>query len=437
MKLSRRACLRALGATLALPFLDSLAWAEEPGRRDPTRPPKRWALLLFANGVNVHEWWVKGVGAQMQLSSSLKPLEPFRGDISFVQNMHIFDNTVGVHTPYFTNFLCGVPLADGSIPHLAQSCDQALARAIGQDTPVPSLVLGTKPANYGLAGGKPAIYGSTMSWASPTTPVGPTIHPRRVFDRLFDVKGLERDRSVLDVVLKQGRDLRGRLAVHDQHKLDEYLESVREIEVRIDRATNPPEPAAGEWRPGLAQPDLERPQDGIPGSFPEHVKLMLDLMILAFRMDKTRVATFLFEDDISGQTFDFIEGVSKTGMHTLSHHQKKPSMLAEYQKINRWHVEQLAYVLDRLRSIDEGGATLLDSSMLLFGSTMMDGDFHDANDLPLILCGRGGGTLSPGKVLRPEKLEERRLCNLHLALMQKMGMPIDRFGNSPQVLAGL
>lgn len=436
MKLSRRAMLRAVGVTLALPFFDSLAWAEEPGR-DPGKPPRRWALLLFANGVNVNHWWVKGQGAAMELSASLKPLDPFRSEISFLQNLHIFDNTVGVHTPYFSNFLSGVPIGDGSVPNLAQSCDQVLASTIGKDTPVPSLVLGTEPANYGLTGGKPGIYNSTMSWASPTTPIGPSIHPRQVFDRLFDVKGLQRDRSVLDVVLKQGDDLRRKLAVHDQHKLDEYLNSVREIERRIDRATNPPVPQPGAWTPSLAEPDLERPGDGVPANFPEHVKLMLDLMVLAFRMDKTRVASFIFEKDITGKTFDFIPGVSKTGLHSLSHHQKKPDMLAEYQKTNLWHVEQLAYVLDRLKAVDEGGSTLLDNTMLLFGSTMMDGDFHDANDLPLILCGRGGGTLTPGKVIRYDKLEDRRLCNLHLAMMQRMGVAVDRFGNSHHPLPGL
>jgi len=440
---SRRAVLRGLGVTMALPWMESLAWAAGgTGRPGIDGPPRRWATLIFANGVNSEDWWAKGEGAGMELSRTLKPLDPYKEELLFLDNLHIFDDTVGVHTPYFTNFLSGEKVRKGSIPDLAESIDQHLARTIGKATPVPSIALGTEPAGYGLSGGSPGIYNATMSWSSKTTPVPPEVFPRQAFDRLFDTSGLIRDKSILDFVKEQAGDVRRKLDARDKDKLDEYLTAIREIEQRIEKATA--EDRFEGWRPSLEEPDLQRPPDGKPQDVPEHMKLMLDIMLLAFRMDQTRVATMIFQKDVTGMTFNFLQGVSNQGMHSISHHRKKAKTLAEYQKINIFHVEMLAHLLEQMRNTDEGnGTSVLDNTMLLFGSTMRDGDIHDANDLPLILCGGKACDIKPGRQIRYESLEDRRLCNLHLALAQRMGVTDDNgevlteFGNSHYPLPGL
>jgi len=209
---------------------------------------------------------------------------------------------------------------------------------------------------------------------------------------------------VLDRVQRQARDLRRDLDRTDQRKLDEYLESVREVERRGEVATTErPEDA---WPPTLDEPDVPRPQEGRPPTVPEHVRLMLDILVLALQMDRTRVATFLFQNDLTGMTFDFIEGVGKTGLHTMSHHRQRAETLRQYQLVNQWHSAQFAYVLDKMAAVDEGdGTTLLDNTMLLFGSTMMDGDSHDANDLPLIVAGGRSAGIRGGRAVRYDRLE--------------------------------
>jgi hypothetical protein len=434
---SRRGFLRGLargiGVTLALPYMDSLAWAA--GLDAPAGPPKRWAALIFANGVNQKHWWARQEGGELRLSSSLESLAPFRNKLLFLENLHLFDNTIGVHTPYFTNFLAGEVIGNGTIPLLAESCDQYLARTVGRATPVPGLVLGIEPPSVGLAGGKPSIYNSTVSWSARTNPVPPEIFPRQTFDRLFDVKGLIRERSVLDFVYKQANGLRRDLSLRDRDKLDQYLTSVREIEQRIQRATA--QNRFEGWAPTLREPNMERPGQARPQNVEEHMRLMLDLIVLAFQMDKTRVATFIFERDITGLTFEFLEGVRKTGMHTMSHHRNVPSTLDQYQKVNAFHARMFAYMLGKMEAIDEGNGTLLDNSMLLFGSTMMDGDIHDANQLPLILAGGKNCGIQGGRVRRYEKLADRRLCNLHLDLLNRMGLTDTQFGNSHYRLPGV
>jgi hypothetical protein len=434
---NRRSVLRGIGATLMLPWMDSLAFAQggKAALAAGSKAPRRWACMIFANGVNSEHWWAKGEGASMELSKSLKPLTDYREDLLFINNLHLFDDTVGVHTPYFTNFLAGEKIRNGSIPDLAESVDQFMGRHVGKDTPVAAIALGTEPAKYGLAGGRPAIYTATMSWSSKTTPVPPEVFPRQAFDRLFDVSGLARDKSVLDFVKNQANDVKRQLDTRDRDKLDEYLTSIREIEQRIEKAS-----AEGRfegWRPSLDKPDMERPGDSKPQNVPEHMQMMVDIMILALRMDKTRIASLIFQRDVTGMSFNFLEGVSNTGMHTISHHRKQAKTLAEYQIINQFHVEMLAKMVTKMKAVDEGNGTLLDNTMLLFGSTMRDGDIHDANDVPLVIVGGKNCDIKSGRVLNFDKLEDRRLCNLHLAMAQRMGCKIDQFGNSHYPLPGL
>ena len=431
---SRRAVLRGMGATLTLPWLESLAHATganpQPG---VTGPPRRYATLLFANGVNEEFWWTKGEGASMELSKSLQALEPHKEDLLFIDNLHLFDDTVGVHHPYWTNFLSGEKIRKGPVPTVAESLDNYMGRTVGRSTPLPLLVLGTEPSK-GI--------NSTVTWSSRTTPVPPEVFPRQAFDRLFDVSGLIRDKSILDFVNGQARGLSRKLDAVDRDKLDAYLTSIRDIEQRIETATA--EDRFEGWRPSIEAPNMDRPADGRPQNVPEHVKLMLDLIVLALQMDQTRIATMVFQRDVTGMSFSFLDGVSNTGMHGLSHHRKEESALAQYQKINQFHVEMLAHMLDKMKGIDEGnGTTLLDNTMMLFGSTMRDGDVHDANDLPLIICGGSECEIKGGRAMRFEKLEDRRLCNLHLGIAQRMGVadasgqPIEEFGNSHYVLPGL
>lgn len=434
--INRRTVLKGLGATFALPWLESLAWAaDEPAG---TKPPVRFGTLVFANGVNPYEWWARGEGESLELSSTLKPLEPFKRDITVLRELHVFNNTSGPHWPLFSNMLSGAQFKQSLIPQGAESIDQTIARHTGRVTPVPSLVLGIEPAETGLRGGVPSVYYGTVSWSSKNTPIAPEIYPRAVFDRLFDTSGLLRDRSVLDAVLSQSKDVRRRLAVQDRQKLDEFMHSVRDVEQRIERATK--EKRLEGWRPSLSEPDMQRPPESLPQDVRDHMRLMLDLVLLAWRMDKTRVATLIFNRDVSHMQFGFLDGVPNEQLHGISHHKDNPEKLAAYQRINQFHVEQLAYLLARMQAIDEGaGTTLLDNVMLLFGSNMFNGDSHDGRNLPLILAGHGGGTIAGGRAIdfgdKPE--EQQRACNLYVTLAQRMGLELSNFGDSVGPLEGL
>ncbi len=437
---SRRTVLRGMGASLTLPWLESFAWHQNGNAAPPAdaRPPVRWGCILFANGVNPRQWWARGEGKNMRLSPTLQPLAPFRDDILVLRDLHVFNNTSGPHWPLFTNYLNGVPVRQSLIPQGGQSVDQLIARHVRRQTPLPSLVLGVEPAEHGLRGGVPAVYYATISWTSRNTPIPPEIYPRATFDRLFDKSRLLRDRSVLDTVLAQTRDVRRNLSGADQGKMDQFLESVRELEQRLERAGS--ERRLEGWQPSLSKPNMQRPPEKLPQDVRDHMRMMMDLMLLAWQMDRTRVVTLILNRDVSHMQFGFLEGVGNKQLHAMSHHQNNAGNLEEYQRVNRFHVEQFAYLLRRMKDIDEGnGSTLLDNVMLLFGSNMLDGNIHDGRNLPLVLAGRGGGRLRPGRVLdfstRSER--EQRLCNLHLAMAQRMGIRINRFGDSVQPLPSL
>lgn len=435
-RISRRTVLRGVGATLTLPWLESLAWAA--GEKKLSRAPVRFGTLIFANGVNPYEWWAKGTGDDLQLSKTLQPLAPYKRHITVLNELHVFNNTSGPHWPLFSNMLSGAQFKPSLVPQGAESIDQLIARHTGRSTPVPSLVLGVEPAESGLRGGVPSIYYGTVSWSSPNTPVAPEIYPRAVFDRLFDTRGLVRDRSVLDAVLAQSKDIRRVLGATDRQKLDEFTTSVRELEQRIDRATEGNRLEG--WRPSLRAPDMNRPPENLPQHVHEHMKMMLDLILLAWQMDKTRVATLVFNRDVSHMKFGFLDGVLNDQLHGISHHKDDAKKLDSYQRINQFHVEQLAYLLSRMEQIDEGnGMTLLDNVMLLFGSNMFNGDSHDGRNLPLILAGHGGGRIAGGRTLdfadQPE--EQQRACNLYLTLANIMGISLPRFGDSVEPVQNL
>lgn len=442
--MNRRHLLKGLGATLTLPWFESMA-------NNAAKAPLRYGCLLFANGVNPHEWNASGDGEAMTLSSSLKPLEAMKQHITVLKDLHVFNNTSGPHWPLFSNYLSGAQFKETLIPEGGESLDQVIARHTGRETPVPSLVLAVEPAESGLRGGVPAVYYSTISWSSKNTPIAPEVYPRAVFDRLFDTNGLLRDKSVLDAVLAQSKDTRRGLGAQDQQKLDEFMTSVRDLEQRIERAAkeerlegqksslgfsptlngipfDPRDPASrAKARATLQHQDVR-----------EHMRMMCDLLVLAWQMDKTRVATLLFNRDVSHMKFGFLEGVLNDQLHGISHHKEDPKKLASYQRINQFHVEQLAYLMGKMKAIDEGGGTtMLDNVMLQFGSNMFNGDSHDGRNLPLILAGHGGGSIRGGRVIdaamQPE--EKQRACNLYLALAQRMGVKKDRFGDSVEAMA--
>jgi len=338
--LTRRALLRGAGATLALPWLPSFAWAQGGKAAENSAAPVRYGVMMFANGVNPHQWSAKGAGEAMELSSTLQPLGPFKRHITVLNELHVFNNTSGPHWPLFSNYLSGVKFKETLIPEGGESIDQVIARHTSRQTPVPSLVLAVEPAETGLRGGVPSIYYGTVSWSSKNTPIAPEVYPRAVFDRLFDTGRLLRDKSVLDAVLAQSRDLRRNLGALDQQKLDEFMTGVRDLEQRIERATK--EERLEGWQPSLAKPNLSRPAAELPQDVREHMRMMCDLLVLAWQMDKTRVSTLIFNRDVSHMKFGFLDGVLNDQLHGISHHKEDPKKLASYARINQFHVEQLA-----------------------------------------------------------------------------------------------
>lgn len=434
-RMTRRAILRGMGASLTLPFLPSFlpkgqaANSVLPGVSN--EPPRRFVTMVFTNGVNVDYWWQKtdSNNRVTELGKTLAQLEPYSDDLLYLNNLHLFDRTVGVHTPFFSNFLVGMEIPQGSVPTLDQSIDQYMAKTVGNVTPVPSLVLGIEPTSFGLAGGRPAIYTGTISWSSRTSPITPEIYPRMAFDRLFDTQTLLRDRSVLDYVLDEAKTVRTSLSSVDKEKMDKYMDSIRQIEKRIDIATS--EGRLEGWQPSLKAPNMPRPDEGTPQNVEEHMKLMIDITVLALQMDKTRVATLLLQRDLSNMLFNFLDGVGQTGLHNLSHHRGQTDSLTQYQITNEYHVGLFRYMLDQMKAVDEGnGTSLLDNTAVLFGSTMADGNAHDGDHLKLILAGGRSMGIEHGRSLTYDKLEDRRLCNLHLDLAQRMGCEISKFSNS-------
>jgi hypothetical protein len=273
---------------------------------------------------------------------------------------------------------------------------------------------------------------------TPSKPATKEIYPSRAFDRLVgDGSGRKLDRSILDVIRGDTQSLRAKISNDDKAKLAEYLDSIRDIEVRISRA-NQEERLEG-WRPTLEKPDMPRPKDEIPQDVPDHMKLMLDLVVLGFQMDKTRIATLMLNNDLSQMNFKFLQGVQGALHLDLTHNGHAPEKVAMYRKTNQFHFQQFAYIIERMKAINEGESTLLDNSMLMFASSLFDGNSHTANRLPVMLAGKGAGTLKTGRVLNylDKGDDNRRMCSLHLSLMDRMGVTLDRFGDTSTRLADL
>ncbi|HUS08505.1 MAG TPA: DUF1552 domain-containing protein [Bryobacteraceae bacterium] len=438
---SRRNFLRGAGVALALPWLESLPLrAAEDAKPLDNKPPLRFACLYFSNGVEPVDWWAKGSGASMEFGRAAMPLKPFAEDLVFVRGL--FHQTAFVSTsPHLgrMNMLSGAPVSlNPNDIRVGTTMDQVLARQIGGNTPVPSLVLGIEPNELRLEDGLSMLYGSAISWTSPTKPATKEIYPSRTFDQLVgDGKGRKLDRSILDAVLEETHSLQPKISGGDRKKLDEYLESVRDIEKRIDRASK--EERLEGWRPTLKQPNMPRPADEIPQDVPAHMKLMLDLVVLAFQMDKTRIATLMLNNDLSQMNFKFLQGVRGALHLDLTHNGRAPELEAMYLKTNQFHIQQFTYLLKRLKDIDEGGQSLLDNSILMTASNLFDGDTHGADQMPVVLAGKAGGAMKTGRIL--DYLEKgddnRRACSLYLSIMDRMGVNLERFGDTGKRLPGL
>ncbi len=449
---SRRGFLRgASGVALTLPWLESLPLrAEDSGKHvtataaaDANKPPVRFGCMFFSNGVEPEHWWARGSGASMEIGPGLAPMQPYREDMLFLRGL--FNEQAvrhkSAHLGRSPNLLSGAWVStDQSHIRVGRTMDQVLAQRIGNRTTVPSLVLGVEPTELRLEDGLSMLYGSCLSWATDTKPATKEIYPSRVFDLLFgDGKGRQLDRSILDAVLADANDLRRQISADDRLKLDEYLESIRDIQLRIDRAADDERLEGQGWRPTLTKPDMPRPGDQLPQDIPQHMRLMLDLIVLAFQTDKTRIATLMLNNDLSQMNFGFLEGVQGSLHLDLTHNGREPALEAMYLKTNQFHAAQFAYLLDRMKRIQEGDGTLLDHSMLMCCSNLFDGDRHQADHMPILLAGRGGGTLQPGRVLDylDRTDDSRRACSLYLSLMDRMGVQLARFGDSDQRLANL
>lgn len=429
--LPRRTFLRGLGTVIALPLLEAMTPVTAIARQKTGRTA-RMAFVSIPNGVNMEFWRPGSEGRLAALPETLSPLEPIRDRLTVLtgltqRNAFALGDGPGDHARSSAAWLTGVhpKKTDGTDIRCGISVDQLAAAHVGQHTRFPSLELGCERG--ALAGncdsGYSCAYSSSIAWKSETTPVAKEVNPRLVFERLFGSGNREAEsarnrsrRSVLDFVMEDAAALQGRLGGRDARKIEEYFAGVRDIELRLatlERAERPVPPGA------------ERP-NGIPADYGEHLRIMGDMMVLAFQADLTRVCTFMFANEGSNRNYRQI-GVSD-GHHDISHHGRDDRKLEAKKRIDRYHVEQLAYILKRMRDIEDGEGTLLDNSMIVYGSGISDGDRHNHDDLPLILAGGGAGTLKPGRhLVYPNGTP---MANLFLSMLDRMGVREDKFGDS-------
>ncbi len=436
--LSRRTMLRGMGAAVALPFLDAMvpAFAGGAGRLTAGEAPVRMAFTYVPNGIIMEDWTPTAVGRDFGLPKVLEPVADFRDNLLLFSglshnNGRALGDGGGDHARAAASFLTGVhpKKTDGADIRNGISVDQVAAQMLGGRTRFASIELGTEHGR--LAGncdsGYSCAYSNSVSWRSEATPMPPEVNPRLLFERLFGRPGAKDDpaarakrrrydKSILDFVQEDTRKLKGDLGPTDQRKLDEYLDAVREIEKRI---------AISEKSSSHAEPAIDRPA-GIPVAFADHTKLMFDLQVVAFQTDLTRISTFMLGREGSNRTYREI-GVPYAH-HGLTHHQGDEEKIRQISSINRFHMEQFAYFLERLDSIEEGDGTLLDHSMLVYGSGLADGNKHTHHDLPVLVAGGGGGGLHPGRHVRYP--EETPMTNLYLSLLDIMGVQPESVGDS-------
>ncbi len=425
----RRTFLHGVGVSMALPWMESLpVWGDAPGAaKVASEAPVRLAVLFSGNGFHSREWWAKGEGKQMELGKVLAPLTDFREKMLFIRGLFNAEALKGnIHSSQTGNLLSGAPLASGGEIRSGTSIDQLIAQRQGRSTKVPSLVLACEKSNPSVHKNYSMLYSSHISWTSPTTPTPLELYPALAFDRLFKDEAQRGDQSVLDAVLADANDFRRQISAADQRKLDEYLDSVREVEQRIEQAGRKGQLQG--WRPTLEKPNVPRPADGIPQDIAEHMRLMCDILVLGFQTDATRICTLKLNNDHSSLRFPHL-GVDYMIHHLLSH-----SDTADWLKVNQFFLEQVAYIARKLEAIREGERTALDNSMILYCSSMLTGN-HDATQLPVVVVGGAGGQLKGGRVLDYLGKPNRKMCSLYLSLLDKAGVRLQTFGDSSERLA--
>ncbi|MEO8497954.1 MAG: DUF1552 domain-containing protein [Planctomycetota bacterium] len=438
---SRRTVLRGLGVSLSLPWLEAMgplaAWSEEPV--PDKAAPNRMAFIYVPNGKNMVDWTPQQEGTGFDLPAILEPLASVKDKLLVLTGLtadkaRANGDGGGDHARALSAFLTGAQprKTDGTDIRAGISVDQVAASRVGDQVRLASLEIGCE--HGAMAGncdsGYSCVYSSTMSWRSATQPLPKEVNPKLVFERLFatvpDAERAKRDvlrKSILDFVREDSQDLAGRLGVNDVRKLDEYFAAIRDIELRIERADK---------LPPVAAPDYAVPA-GIPATFDEHIRLMCDLIVLAFQADVTRVVTCVVANEGSNKPYPFIE--VPEGHHDLSHHGGDVAKKAKIRQINLFHTKQLAYLLEKLNTTPEGDGTLLDHSMIAYGSGNSDGNAHNHDDLPILLAGGGCGTLNTGRHLRYAK--ETPLNNLWLAMLNRMEIDVAQLGDSSGELANL
>ena len=426
----RRTVLRGIGASLALPFLDSMAPAFAAIRNTAAHPVRRFGVVYVPNGMAMKHFTPAAEGVGFETTRVLKPIEAFKDQMHVLTGLNGVASNAGVHASAATRFLTGVtPARTESNLQAGVSVDQLVARNFEKHTQLASLelALDSRDVSGSCDVGFSCTYTNTISWRSDTTPLSGENNPRAVFERLFGDAGstdsaarlarIRKDRSILDSVTEKIDALQRGLGPNDRVRVTEYLEAVRDVERRIRKA---------EEQSGRALPEVDQPA-GIPATYAEHAKLMFDLMLLAYQTDLTRVSTYMMAREISGRTYPEI-GVPDSH-HPTSHHRDDPTLYEKIAKINEFHISLFGYFLEKARATPDGDGNLLDHMMLLYGAGMSDSNLHDNKGLPLVLVGGASGQLRPGgRHLRYE--EKTPATNLHLTILDKMGVPVDRIADS-------
>ncbi len=441
--IQRRTFLRGFGTAIALPVLDQMLPAKALAAGGGKAFPKRMAFLYIPNGANMADWTPKTVGSTFQLPHILQPLQPYQSALTVLTGLthdkaRANGDGAGDHARANASFLtgCQARKTSGANIKIGVSVDQIAANKVGAETRFPSLELSSdgQRLSGNCDSGYSCAYQFNLAWKSENAPAPPESNPRAVFDRLFGnqkkvemtASRIQRDRyqkSILDFVLEDANDLRSKLGYTDKRKLDEYMTSIREVERRMEAAASSP----ADLPPGYVIP-LGKPNDN-----EAHIRLMMDMLALAFQTDSTRVITYLLAHDGSNRSYPLL-GI-KEGHHELSHHGNNEQKKQKIAKINRFHTTQLAYLLGKLKAVKEGDGTLLDNCMIVYGGGISDGNWHNHNDLPVLLLGKGGNTIKPGRHLRYP--DNTPMTNLYLAMLDRMGAPAERVGDSTGRLEGL
>jgi hypothetical protein len=410
------------GVAICLPALECFGQIT-----DKQQAPLRFGAMFMPNGVNPPDWVPKGVGKNFELSPILAPLKDHRSNITVVSSL-MNETPSSNHIKLTSAFLCGQN-------HVGQkseaSIDHLIAQKIGAGTRVPHLRLGTEPPRA-----QGYLTCSNVSWNEDNVLLAPELNPRVAFDRMFrDFNNPEArqkalgQRSVLDAVLNRSKSLSNNLSAYDKEKLDQYFSSIRALEKRLDNIITPPAPVPGGWRPSLAadQAGKFRPSEEPPDNAELYMDVLIDMMVLGMWTDTTRVATLMMGHGLSRKNFAFLDGVNNDH-HVTSHHRNKPQLIKEYKIISRWHVERLQRMMDKMALIDEGGSSLLDNSLMLFGAGMSQGNTHSGSNIPILLAGKAGGAMKTGRHIQTAKNTQH--SNFLLSVLQKMGVEREQFGKS-------